>query len=122
VLYQRSTFTVDSEIIDHAALGASFFQNPHLICMFAKVDRNNDGYVTFLELLKFMCALYSTNHLIASINSEYMHPHTPTARLEKINLQYFPNKPLPEIPKRVLDPRIVDDIEALFTLCARAAG
>ncbi len=97
---------------------------PHLLCIFAQVDKNNDGYITFLELLKFMYASFFTNRrrLFVSINSEFMHPHTPTARLEKINKHYFPDKPLPKTPKRDLDPRIVDDIEALFTLCARAAG
>jgi hypothetical protein len=48
-----------------------------------------------------------------------MHPNTPTARLQSINKHYFPDKPLPVVPKRELDPQILGDIEALFTLCVR---
>jgi hypothetical protein len=47
-----------------------------------------------------------------------MHPYTPTSRLQQINKQYFPNKPAPVAAKRDLDPKILDEIEALFTLCA----
>jgi hypothetical protein len=48
-----------------------------------------------------------------------MHPYTPTSRLQQINKQYFPNKPAPVASKRrELDPKILDEIEALFTLCA----
>ncbi len=52
-------------------------------------------------------------------NSLRMHPNTPTARLQSINKHYFPDKPLPVVPKRELDPQILGDIEALFTLCVR---
>lgn len=59
-------------------------------------------------------------YLAACHNYLSMHPLTPTARLQKINKQYFPDKPLPTSPKRELDPHILEDIEALFALCAHA--
>jgi hypothetical protein len=48
-------------------------------------------------------------------------PLTPTSRLQKINKQYFPDKPVPVTPKRELAPSIVEDIQALFILCAALA-
>jgi hypothetical protein len=43
----------------HDFSATNFFR--HSMCMFSMIDRNNDGFVTFMELLKFMFA----SHLAA---------------------------------------------------------